>query len=55
MTDSVNLEVRVLVKRGRRFRISTGRTDVFSAEGVIRRAYHFEITIPLLTRMAKVR
>jgi hypothetical protein len=41
ITDSVKPEVRWLINRGRRFRISAGRTEVFSAEGVIERAYHW--------------
>src|SRR5579862_5608931 len=37
ITDSVNWEVRPLRNRSRRLAISTGRTEVFSAEGVIQK------------------
>src|ERR1700733_3047879 len=37
ITDSVNWEVRSLRNRSRRLAIWTGRTEVFSAEGVIKK------------------
>src|SRR5579864_7031087 len=40
ITDSVNPEARLLTNRGLRFRISTGRTEVFWTEVAIERAYH---------------
>src|SRR5438046_8360772 len=45
MTDSVNLEVRLLRNLALWFESVTGRTDVFCAEGVIKEAYHAEISL----------
>src|SRR5450432_2982620 len=40
ITDSVKRLVRWLTNLGRRLAIATGRTEVFCAEGVIKRDYH---------------
>src|ERR1700682_5960245 len=45
MTDSVNLEVRSLRNLGLWFESIAGRTELFCAEGVIKKAYHGEISL----------
>src|SRR6266567_1581281 len=45
MTDSVNLEVRWLRNLGLWLGSSTGRTKLFCAVGVIKKAYHGEIRL----------